>query len=225
MRERRLKYGNRTSGDFWGTPEARKLGVHGLGAPKSGLPDGLDVEKRYHRLAIRADLSNAYGFSLENLLKGILIAERHEVMGKTRKLNHGLVQYADKVKGITITCEEKILLSALEPYVKWAGRYPMPKTPDDLVTLGHSKSLRDAELALGQKLYDYLRSLTHEIDPVQFMLPSIEQWRGTLPKQWSSDNDFRYISPAEVHDGGGTVSIAAIIAFAVTTEFASDRVA
>ncbi len=115
------------------------------------------------------------GFSLENLLKGILIAERHEVMGKTRKLNHGLVQYADKVKGITITCDEKTLLSALEPYIKWAGRYPMPKTPDDLVTLGHSKSLRDGELALGQKLYDYLRSLTHEIDPVQFMLPSIEQ--------------------------------------------------
>jgi hypothetical protein len=34
-----------------------------------------------------------------------------------------------------------------------------------------------------------------------------------------------FISPAEVHDGGRTVSIAAIIAFAATTEFASDRVA
>jgi len=43
------------------------------------------------------------GFSLENLLKGILVAEGHEVMKNNKRLNHGLKQYAEKVSGITIT--------------------------------------------------------------------------------------------------------------------------
>jgi len=45
-----------------------------------------------------------------------------------------------------------------------------------MVSIGHSKHLHDAELALGQKLYDYLRSRSAEaeIEPDQFLLPSIE---------------------------------------------------
>jgi hypothetical protein len=46
------------------------------------------------------------GFSLENLLKGILIAEGHEVMKNNKRLHHGLKQYAEKVSGITITSGE-----------------------------------------------------------------------------------------------------------------------
>jgi hypothetical protein len=108
------------------------------------------------------------GFSLENLLKGILIAEGHEVMKNNKRLNHGLKQYAEKVSGITITSGEKDILARLEPYVKWAGRYPRPKTSDEMVSIGHSKRLHDAELALGQKLYDYLRSRSTEIEPDHF---------------------------------------------------------
>jgi hypothetical protein len=114
------------------------------------------------------------GFSLENLLKGILIAEGHEVMKNYKRLNHGLKQYAEKVSGIPITLDERDILARLEPYVKWAGRYPRPKTSDEMVSIGHSKRLHDAELALGQKLYDYLRSRSTEIEPDQFLLPSIE---------------------------------------------------
>src|ERR1700730_5038491 len=112
------------------------------------------------------------GFSLENLLKGILVAEDHEAM-KGKRLNHGLKRYADNVRGINITAREKEILARLEPYAKWAGRYPRSKTLDEMVSIGHSKPLHDAELALGQKLYDHLRSLNPEIEPDQFLLPSI----------------------------------------------------
>jgi hypothetical protein len=107
------------------------------------------------------------GFSLENLLKGILIAEGQGV--DTKKLNHGLRKYADQVKGLKITESEKQNLARLEPYIKWAGRYPMPKSPDGLVPIGHSKHLHDDELALCQKLYDYLRRLKPEIEPADFL--------------------------------------------------------
>jgi len=113
------------------------------------------------------------GFSLENLLKGILIAEDHESV-KGKRLDHGLKRYAELIRGITITTSEKEILTRLEPYVKWAGRYPRPKTPDEMASIGHSNRLHDAELALGQKLYDYLRSLNQEIEPDQFLLPRIE---------------------------------------------------
>lgn len=107
------------------------------------------------------------GFSLENLLKGILIAENPEGF-EVSKLNHGLKQYAEKIKGVHMSADEKALLAQLEPYVKWAGRYPMPKKPNDDFVIAHSKCLRDAELKLGQKLYDHLRSLCVELDPAEY---------------------------------------------------------
>lgn len=98
-------------------------------------------------------------FSVENLLKGIQIAEGAEPLteGELSKwLSHGLRRHAGKISGIKFTGEEKKLLDDLEQYLLWAGRYPIPKKAERLVKRMHSEELHAAELALGQKLADYL---------------------------------------------------------------------
>jgi len=104
-------------------------------------------------------------FSIENLLKGILIIEGHGAIEgdklSKRLSNHGLRQYADDVSGVTITKPEKCLLDELQHYLMWAGRYPMPTKPTLAIQIRHSKAQRDAELALGQRLADYLAQRTN----------------------------------------------------------------
>jgi hypothetical protein len=78
------------------------------------------------------------------------------------------------VTGISLTSAERQLLEDLEAYVLWAGRYPRPRRADGLVSIGHSPARHDAELALGQKLYDYLQALCPDIEPDTFLLPHIE---------------------------------------------------
>ncbi len=104
-------------------------------------------------------------FSIENLLKGILIVEGHEAIAgdklSNRLSNHGLRQYADGVTGVTITKPEECLLDELQHYLMWAGRYPMPKRPAFAIQIRHSKAQHDAELALGKRLADYLAERTN----------------------------------------------------------------
>lgn len=102
------------------------------------------------------------GFAIENLIKGILIAEGSEPVIRNRRLNpdfarHGLRDYARKIKGLRLSRIELRVLADLEPYVLWAGRYPIPTTPRRWIRMSHSKQLRDAEAALGQKLATYLQ--------------------------------------------------------------------
>jgi hypothetical protein len=113
------------------------------------------------------------GFSLENLIKGILVAEGHPCMADGARLHHGLAEYADLVTGIVLTEGDKNVLANLEPYVLWAGRYPRPRQPKGMISIGHSPARHDAELALGQKLYDYLRTLCPDIEPSMFLLPHV----------------------------------------------------
>lgn len=99
-------------------------------------------------------------FSVENLLKGIQIIEGNEALEESelskQLSSHGLRWYADKVSGIEITEDEKKILDELEQYIRWAGRYPIPKKAVQLIRRVHSEELHAAELALGQKLADYL---------------------------------------------------------------------
>jgi hypothetical protein len=115
----------------------------------------------WHYLAIYRML---IAFSIENLLKGILIVEGHgAIVGdklSDRLSNHGLRQYADGVTGVTITKADKCLLDELQQYLMWAGRYPMPKKATEAIQIRHSKAQHDAELSLAQSLADYLRQRT-----------------------------------------------------------------
>jgi hypothetical protein len=99
-------------------------------------------------------------FSIENLLKGVWIAEGQEpiIDGilSNRLSSHNLRQYAVGVSGVKITQSEKELLDELQGYLMWAGRYPMPKKAASAIQIRHSAAQHDAEIALGQKLADYL---------------------------------------------------------------------
>ncbi len=141
------------------------------GDPESWLKMGIALKHAAERLdwTKKIDITDwrfvpiyrmLMALSVENLLKGIQIAEGHEAIEKgqlSKRLgSHGLRRYADGVSGVEITEHEKKILDELQSYLMWAGRYPMPKRVEDTIRIGHSKRGHDAELALGQKLADYL---------------------------------------------------------------------
>lgn len=104
------------------------------------------------------------GLSFENLLKGIIVAQRG-TSGSTGKLDKdvGVHRMIDLLTppvraAISISTEEETLLKDLEGYVTWAGRYPFPKREPEYFALQHSS--RDHRLAesLWQRLYDHLKS-------------------------------------------------------------------
>jgi hypothetical protein len=104
-------------------------------------------------------------FSIENLLKGILIVEGHEAIegGKlsNRLRKHGLRQYADAVSGVAITKPEKCLLDELQHYLMWGGRYPIPTNCAFAIQIRHSNAQHDAELGLAQRLANFLAQRTN----------------------------------------------------------------
>ena len=51
------------------------------------------------------------------------------------------------------------LLTDLEPYVVWAGRYPFPKKPDELFEMASSSTERELMLGLWDRLSDSLRRI------------------------------------------------------------------
>ncbi|MEQ8627220.1 hypothetical protein [Ekhidna sp.] len=82
-----------------------------------------------------SDTSNTYfllmGFSLENLLKGVMICENPELLNEgmlSNKLkgNHQLLDYTKQIETISFSREEEDLLQILgEALPNW-GRYPIP---------------------------------------------------------------------------------------------------
>lgn len=77
-----------------------------------------------------------YGLSFENLIKGILISEHPELLegGKLHKklLGHDLVTLARRMETVPVNDEEVSLLALLSDVVPYHGRYPVPRSADDL---------------------------------------------------------------------------------------------
>lgn len=71
------------------------------------------------------------GFSLENLLKGLLVSERPFLLegGKLSKelLSHDLVKLAGRLISVQLSKVEEELLSLLSDVVPYYGRYPVPR--------------------------------------------------------------------------------------------------
>jgi hypothetical protein len=106
------------------------------------------------------------GLSFENLIKGILHSQGHKVVenGKFTKLfsKHDLRYLVSKLdhSKINITTEESNILHELTPYVKWAGRYPLPKYHNDIIVQMHGSTERWLELELWEKLRKHLASIS-----------------------------------------------------------------
>lgn len=71
-----------------------------------------------------------YGLSLENLLKGTLIARDPSRFYDRRDFTHGLPKYFDEV-GISLTSRQRLLVEQIDILIKWRGRYPIPKKKSD----------------------------------------------------------------------------------------------
>lgn len=69
-----------------------------------------------------------YGLTLENFLKGILVA-RDPLRFEDRKaltLTHKLPGYFDEV-GIELNVNQRFLVEQIQILIVWRGRYPVPK--------------------------------------------------------------------------------------------------
>jgi len=121
--------------------------------------------------------------STENLVKGILIAERMRRLESDPFgdiMHHRLADLAKEIKGlpISLSCEEVAVLEALTEYVEWAGRYPFPKRLDKHRVISHSNAEHDREIALCERLAAYLRC----IGWVSKGHPDYEGWHWLLTK-------------------------------------------
>ncbi len=104
------------------------------------------------------------GYSFENLLKGIVVAHRGSA-GSGDKMDkdlttHNMGKLLDLIghTNIQFSDDENKLLLDLERYVRWAGRYPLPKKLQELDSKGYSRKEHDARLVLWERLCAYLKS-------------------------------------------------------------------
>lgn len=102
--------------------------------------------------------------SFENLLKG-MIALQGTPVSVNNKLNpyfakHTLERYAQQIDPGVFVVDgvEMGLLKMLEPYLSYAGRYPMPKEPSSVGALmGYSNHEFEAAEVLWDRLYTHLK--------------------------------------------------------------------
>ena len=73
---------------------------------------------------------------------------------------HQLTALAHKVgsTAFTFTADDLTLLANTEPYILWAGKYPFPKRPEELVAKTHSSAELSREAELWNRLYEHLRA-------------------------------------------------------------------
>lgn len=95
------------------------------------------------------------GLSFENLLKGIIVANRGSA-GAPGTVDKDITTHkmGDLLSssGVPLSPEEVKLLTDLEPYVVWAGRYPFPKKPEELFEMASSSTERELMLGLWGRL-------------------------------------------------------------------------
>lgn len=118
-------------------------------------------EKSYPDRNYTPTLDNIYflqiGYSLENMIKGLLLFENPDLVAK-RKLDvsiksHNLSKLAAMLK-IELSDDEKELLDFITPHIIWYGKYPIPA--DALDSIGSSfhqiEKVREFFLSLYKKL-------------------------------------------------------------------------
>lgn len=102
--------------------------------------------------------------STENLIKGILIAERFrrdEPNPFDGIMNHRLDQLAAKIEGLPIrtSFDESVVLTSMANSIMWAGRYPFPQKLENHQPRGHSSAEHALEAQLWERLAAYLKSI------------------------------------------------------------------
>ncbi|QXP74311.1 hypothetical protein H0I31_09015 [Tenacibaculum sp. AHE15PA] len=108
-----------------------------------------------------------YGFSIENILKGLLISENNAYVSDGKispeiSSNHNLVILIDKIDSISFDKNERKLLTILSDAIPYWGRYPIPKKHTKVLTKFKltekvNKDLNDLWFKIGRKLYSNIK--------------------------------------------------------------------
>jgi len=78
------------------------------------------------------------GLAFENVLKGFISLVRLEqdqqpaLPSECHIHELEVLAVRPECRELTITADELKVLERLSPYIKWAGRYPVPKQPSDM---------------------------------------------------------------------------------------------
>jgi hypothetical protein len=92
-----------------------------------------------HTLRIQSVCFMIIAFSIENILKGVIVRQKRRTFRHPNTLNktlpkilnnHNLLKLVE-LANIDISDEEKSLLLRLSRYSKWSGRYPIPVKAED----------------------------------------------------------------------------------------------
>ncbi len=79
-----------------------------------------------------------FGYAIENCLKAVVIKENPEVVESNKikwgQDGHDLLKFAEKIR-LSKLEEYKEILHRLTQYIRWAGRYPIPKNKEDMSRL------------------------------------------------------------------------------------------
>lgn len=108
-----------------------------------------------------------YGLSIENLLKGLLISEKPELLqgGKLSKhlQGHDLVKLCRRLESIQFDDSELKLLELLSDVVPYHGRYPVPRGAESIKPEQYiSESVHNACRALFKRLEMQLYKLNYQ---------------------------------------------------------------
>lgn len=128
-----------------------------------------------------------YGFALENLLKGVLVARDANLVGD-KKINvpktHDLVALADLAK-ISLSTTQRDLLKRLSTITTWSGRYPAAVSIEDFAPIGIA-----AQQQLIKRHADDFADTIVLINQLRAMLPpALDKKRGGVIVVWQGDAD------------------------------------
>ena len=108
-----------------------------------------------------------YGFSIENLLKGLLISENNSFVSNGKlsteiSSNHNLEGLIDKIDSLSFNKNERKLLSILSDAIPYWGRYPIPKKFTKVSTRFEltekiNGDLNDLWFKIGKQLYSTIK--------------------------------------------------------------------
>ena len=123
------------------------------------------------------------GLSFENLLKGIIVAQRlrrAETDSFTGIFHHKLSKLVNEIDTaqFKLSLDEVVTLDRLTAYIEWAGRYPIPKKAEELIVLSHSSVEHAREIALWHRMFAYLKQIAW----VSKGIPEQEGWFSLLTR-------------------------------------------
>ena len=102
--------------------------------------------------------------SLENLLKGIVVAHRIR-NGEADFLKgiytHRLEKLAEMVipYRVAFNNDEIGVLTQATSYIDWAGRYPFPKFADKYGVRAHDSATHGLEISIWERLFGHLKKI------------------------------------------------------------------